>query len=412
MTQGQVVAVFHTPTAFDATGQSVPTSLSTAGNQVTMTVSHLGGGYTYPILADPTATDARAANRGAQGIGINLGEFFQRQSETGVGKGPLRIRFAKRLIKWQYSDSQRADVANWITQLHQHDPGSTAILSLAFCKQPDALGCPFKPANLNDYEANFRLWKQAFPGVKYWVSWNEPNNPGDPYLRDPATPAHQWQIAQRDCGSACTVVAGEFNGSGFNLQRSYVRGYTKAILDRNHYKRLPTIWGIHDYTDLIHFKPKSTHPNGSLRMFAQFLRDAAPNSKTGPGGNLGGRLRIFVLEAGAATQLGYRPYLRNPTAQAAAAKDFFALPAVDRGVSPMVDKIAYYTYLSDPYSEPFVSGLLNSQPKDTGDPFCPAGISPPPGPGQPGTAFDRRNAAYSQIAGTPDKSCDGVTPTP
>ena len=78
----------------------------------------------------------------------------------------------------------------------------------------------------------------------------------------------------------------------------------------------------------------------------------------------------------------------------------------------MVDKVSYYTYLSDPSSEPFVSGLLNSHPNDTGDPYCPAGTAPPPAPGQPGTPFDHRNPAYSQIAGAPDKTCNGVTPAP
>lgn len=121
-----------------------------------------------------------------------------------------------------------------------------------------------------------------------------------------------------------------------------------------------------------------------MRLIARCSTSLDPSPKTGPGGNLGGRLRIFVLEAGAATQLGYRPYLRNAQAQRDAAKDFFALSSVDRGVNPMVDKVSYYTYLSDPSSEPFVPDCSTATPMTPATPTAPPGQHLPRLPASPG----------------------------
>jgi len=63
LTEGQVVSVFSVPWAIDAHGISVPTSLATQGNQITLTIPHQGQGFTYPILADPTASNAKASSR-------------------------------------------------------------------------------------------------------------------------------------------------------------------------------------------------------------------------------------------------------------------------------------------------------------------------------------------------------------
>ncbi len=45
LTEGQVVSVFSVPWAVDAHEISVPTNLSTQGNQITLTVSHQGQGF-------------------------------------------------------------------------------------------------------------------------------------------------------------------------------------------------------------------------------------------------------------------------------------------------------------------------------------------------------------------------------
>jgi hypothetical protein len=51
-----VVAEIHPPTSVDASGQDVPTTLSVAGDTVTLHVDHADAGYAYPIVADPWIT--------------------------------------------------------------------------------------------------------------------------------------------------------------------------------------------------------------------------------------------------------------------------------------------------------------------------------------------------------------------
>jgi hypothetical protein len=47
------VAVVYAPSATDATGQQVPTTLTSDGDTITMHVDHQDAGVTYPVLADP-----------------------------------------------------------------------------------------------------------------------------------------------------------------------------------------------------------------------------------------------------------------------------------------------------------------------------------------------------------------------
>lgn len=51
--EGNVQAAVGAPWAEDAAGRAVPYALSVEGDQIAMTVRHQGGGFTYPIVADP-----------------------------------------------------------------------------------------------------------------------------------------------------------------------------------------------------------------------------------------------------------------------------------------------------------------------------------------------------------------------
>ena len=311
LTQGQVVAVFHTPVAVDAAGRGVPASLSTAGNQVTMTVSHLGGGYTYPILADPTATSARAAK--VQGISSENHELYDRWNETGLPQGRLRARFAKHRIPWRFGTQALAEVNAWITSAHNAQNGQLRVmLSLDECRSGNPYKCPSNPQSVGEYEANFRLWRKALPGVHDWGAWNEPNGV-NVYASNPQgaqTVAHFWQAAQRECdmgGPRCTVLAGEFGGIGFNLQQLYATTYVKTLGDKKYYKgKLPSIWGFHDYSDFVHFKKKNPHPTtpcGHSRSSYEPTGSLVPAS----GSRRLARPPIWQ------TGLGCRPRSRRPT---------------------------------------------------------------------------------------------------
>ena len=51
--EGTVIATIASPSARDASGQSVPVSMSVSGDLLTLTVDHRSGSYQYPIEVDP-----------------------------------------------------------------------------------------------------------------------------------------------------------------------------------------------------------------------------------------------------------------------------------------------------------------------------------------------------------------------
>jgi len=168
MSEDQVVAVFSAPAALDAAGTTVPTSLTAQNNKITMTVSHQGGGYAYPILADPTASDAKASRRGTYGISSSKYQLYQKQQwdESQLATGPLRPRVARRNVPWDYAlTSQSTDsrapegspheagdahIIDWIQNAHAR--GLKVVLTLDDERGPRSVGhyplkSPFWPGS-------------------------------------------------------------------------------------------------------------------------------------------------------------------------------------------------------------------------------------------------------------------------
>jgi RHS repeat-associated protein len=55
--EGAVIAVVEVPTAHDAEGTIVPTSMTASGDTLVLTVKHRSGVYRYPVEADPTVVE-------------------------------------------------------------------------------------------------------------------------------------------------------------------------------------------------------------------------------------------------------------------------------------------------------------------------------------------------------------------
>ncbi len=64
--EGQSIASVLPPVAQDATGNSVPVSLSVSGNILAVNVDHRAGSYQYPIFVDPSIIDSQLTKSGAK----------------------------------------------------------------------------------------------------------------------------------------------------------------------------------------------------------------------------------------------------------------------------------------------------------------------------------------------------------
>ncbi len=377
MTQGQVVAVFHAAMATDALGQGVPTSLTASGNQVTLTVSHLGGGYTYPILADPTASSAKAARRAAFGLSDQStnGTTFTKYGETKLATGPLHPRYARRNVPWNFdamSSDAKMELAAWISNAHSTPGGPvTVILSLNGNGGDKILDRPTPRA----FEQQFMHWRQWAPAsrIAYWSAWNEPDDISNPLRDVPDAPlaAQYWEKAASHCKSRCTVLAGEFSGQGFHRQASYIAAYVGKILDDYNrkggfYPKPPSIWSIHGYSDIINTKPRSRYNNPTLREFVRYLDKRHA-----------GHPRVWMPEGGVQYRTGGHPtrqFVKHPERQTPAARDFLTMTGPN--TLNRVDTASYYSYLSDPPPTPgkvpgdhaFSFGMLNSYGGQPGNP--------------------------------------------
>jgi len=401
MSEDQVVAVFSAPAALDAAGTTVPTSLTAQNNKITMTVSHQGGGYAYPILADPTASDAKASRRGTYGISSNKYQLYQKQQwdESQLATGPLRPRVARRNVPWDYAltsqstdsrapegspnDGGDAHIIDWIQNAHAR--GLKVVLTL-----DDERG-PSPPPDAPTYASAFKAWLNwsATSHVKLWGAWNEPNNPTVPTndsLGHARLAADYWGMADHLCGEGrrCTVYAGEFSGIGYYskqsrdrptapTQRRYIMEYRDRIIRRYYNKRNPPAWAVHDYADGVHAKDNNPNPFGAFMRPFLDSTDALGDPRLG-------HPHVIVLEAGVALRLAGKDTVLKTAKNGAHLQSLAAHDILNLHTNPTlhnrVDLVSYYTYLPDPPTGPFDSGLLN-YPGNARDPYCPTGQQRP-----------------------------------
>jgi streptogramin lyase len=63
---GHAIATISAPSAIDAAGTEVPTTMSVSGQTLTVQVDHRSGSYQYPIEVDPTFTEEQLVTSGAR----------------------------------------------------------------------------------------------------------------------------------------------------------------------------------------------------------------------------------------------------------------------------------------------------------------------------------------------------------
>jgi hypothetical protein len=105
---------------------------------------------------------------------------------------------------------------------------------------PDKLPTPA------EYRADFRLFRERYPQVRLFSTWNEANfTAAQPTGRDPALTARFYRTARDECsGGRCTVLAADFRADGSRSADRWLATFKRGIGPGPHR------WGLVSYPDV------------------------------------------------------------------------------------------------------------------------------------------------------------------
>ncbi len=198
------------------------------------------------------AADADAATTPAQ-AGINVGIADQKPDMfTDSRFADLGISRARFAIGWDAMSSrwQTAEADEWLqgAQANDVDPLITFGHSRTNRRSRPT------PAQLL---VQFRLFRQRYPWVTTFATWNEANLCGEPTCHRPSLAAGYYRMLRRECPS-CTILGPEMLDMP-NMVR-WAKDFRKAL------GYSPKIWGVHNYVEANRFKTTR------LRAFLRAVR--------------------------------------------------------------------------------------------------------------------------------------------
>jgi hypothetical protein len=195
--------------------------------------------------------------------------------------------------------------------------------------------------SVGQYTTAVKAFLKAFPQVKYYTPWNEPDFSYRTLARNPGLAANYFNSLWGLCRGHCTVIAGDVylpaTGTAFIDHAAatlapWLRAYIKGLHHR------PAGWALHDYTEI---RARNT---SQLRILMSMT--------SGP---------IWLDETGGVLRRGHWQY-KNQSASAAAKDESFLLSLTKR--YHRIARIYHYQWQADPQAH-WDSGLIaaNGQPR-------------------------------------------------
>jgi alpha-tubulin suppressor-like RCC1 family protein len=284
--EGALLMVIQTPTVMDASGNTVPASLSVDGNTVTMTITPAES-TTFPAtaaVAVAAASDKAGASKAPKArFGLSdeqksafdeteEGRKIEHHFDPRLEVGRLGVKKARLIVN--YNTSPHSELLHeWVEAVEKE--GLEPYITFRACVpeapnygagKDERMPCPSAPAPTSAsfpgyyYNHVLALMRELVnDGVRTFGAWNEPDLHGSPLHNSAKRAAVLWGEAQRaaehsGCGHHCIVVAGEFAG----YKKGYVGSYVGTLLHDAKVgiptKTKATFWGLHDYNDLEHVR--------------------------------------------------------------------------------------------------------------------------------------------------------------
>jgi hypothetical protein len=171
------------------------------------------------------------------GIADQKADMFSDERFTTLG-----ITRARLAIGWDALTDRRytAEIEAWLQGAR--DAGVEPLVSFMHSRNKSKRRRPPTPERLK-YE--FRRFRQNWPWVTTFATWNEANHCGEPLCHRPKLAAAYYRALRRECRS-CTILAPEV------LDMPNMRSWVKAF--NRHLGFSPKIWGLHNYVEANRFK--------------------------------------------------------------------------------------------------------------------------------------------------------------
>lgn len=113
--------------------------------------------------------------------------------------------------------------------------------------------------SVHRYQLEVKKFMQRYPDVKLYQPWNEANrgNVRGLFKSPTAKQAAQYYLALKSvCHSCRNVGLDVLDGANIRPTIRYIRSFQSAV--RSLHGKLPTIWGLHNYSDTNRFRDTGT----------------------------------------------------------------------------------------------------------------------------------------------------------
>jgi hypothetical protein len=158
----------------------------------------------------------------------------------------LDIRKVRRLVPWDMMriPSERAAMDQWVAAARAVD--ARPLVTFGHSRLEGKRRVAPSPEL---FQAQFRRFRERYPDITEFATWNEPNLCGEPLCHKPELAARYYDTLVRSCPS-CTILAAEVLDGP--TMTSWVNGFMK------HVKHRPKIWGVHNYLDANRLRTSGT----------------------------------------------------------------------------------------------------------------------------------------------------------
>lgn len=245
-----------------------------------------------------------------------------------------RIGQARLLVGWNaiYVAWQRAELDRWMIAARQ--AGVEPLVTFG----PARTSPGFLPSSTR-YRRAVADFRDRYPWVRQFSTWNEANHCGSRMCHRPGTVARYWRQLRLAC-RGCRILAADLVDSP-NL-RSWMRGFRRAA------RSTPTRWGLHNYLDANRFRTTYTRTMLSA---------------------IGPRAQLWLTETGGLVDRNNRSRTSIPQGMRHAANATRFLFDRIRRVSPRIRRIYFYNWFADrppaSWDSAFVSHVRQVRPSYT-----------------------------------------------
>ena len=120
-------------------------------------------------------------------------------------------------------------------------------------------GTPPKQPSTSTYQRDVQRFMRLFPKIKLYQPWNEANR-GNIHglLYSPtASQAASYYLALKKVCHGCTIAGLDvLDGPSIRPTINYINDFKRDVI--NDHGRLPTVWGLHNYSDTNRFRTLGT----------------------------------------------------------------------------------------------------------------------------------------------------------